>query len=134
MLTTPPGTSEVASTSANVTAGSGRSYDETTTAVLPVTITGATTLTSPSSEDSCGASTATTPVGSGVERLKNGPGDRVGVADHLGDLVGPAGVPDQPVDRRVDAPCSALAAVRPSAARDRVDELGRRSSIISATR
>ena len=36
-------------------------------------ITGATTPTSPSSEDSCGASTATTPVGSGVERLKNGP-------------------------------------------------------------
>src|SRR4051794_41520108 len=73
MLTTPPGTSEVARTSANVTAGSGRSYDDTTTTVLPVTIAGATTLTRPSSEDSCGASTATTPVGSGVERLKNGP-------------------------------------------------------------
>ena len=73
MLTTPPGTSEVASTSENVTAGSGRSYDDTTTTVLPVTIAGATTLTSPSSDDSCGARTATTPVGSGVERLKNGP-------------------------------------------------------------
>ena len=34
------------------TAGSGRSYDDTTTTVLPVTITGATALTSPSSEDS----------------------------------------------------------------------------------
>ncbi len=73
MLTTPPGTSEVASTSLNVTAGSGRAYDDTTTQVLPETITGATTEISPSSEDSCGARTATTPVGSGVDRLKNGP-------------------------------------------------------------
>ena len=40
------------------------------TAVFPLTITGATTLTRPSNDDSCGASTATTPVGSGVERLK----------------------------------------------------------------
>src|SRR5262249_41002185 len=72
-FTTPPRTSEVASTSENVTAGSGRSYDDTTTQVLPETITGATTETRPSSEDSCGASTATTPVGSGVDRLKNGP-------------------------------------------------------------
>src|SRR3954453_3282536 len=70
MLTTPPGTSEVASTSLNVTAGSGRAYDETTTQLLPDTRTGATTETGPSSEDPCGASTATTPVGSGVERLK----------------------------------------------------------------
>jgi hypothetical protein len=40
--------------------------------VLPVTTTGATTLTSPSSDDRCGASTATTPVGSGTEKLKYG--------------------------------------------------------------
>ena len=71
-LTTPPGTSEVASTSENVIAGSGRSWDEATTQVLPVTMTGATTLTSPSSEDCCGARTPTTPVGSGSEKLKNG--------------------------------------------------------------
>ena len=38
-----------------------------------MTTTGATALTSPSSDDACGASTATTPVGSGVDRLKNGP-------------------------------------------------------------
>ena len=42
-------------------------------AVLPVTITGATTQTRPSRTTPAGASTATTPVGSGVERLKNGP-------------------------------------------------------------
>src|SRR5262245_21051311 len=73
MFTTPAGTSEVASTSANVIAGSGRSADAATTTVLPLITTGATTLSSPSRLDSWGASTATTPVGSGVDRLKNGP-------------------------------------------------------------
>ena len=53
-------------------AGSGRVAEVATTHVLPVTITGATTLTRPSSEDCCGASTATTPVGSGSEKLKYG--------------------------------------------------------------
>ena len=72
-LTTPPGTSEVASTSDSVTAGSGRFSLASTTTVLPVTITGATTDTSPSSDESCGASTATTPVGSGTEKSKYGP-------------------------------------------------------------
>ena len=71
-LTTPPGTSEVASTSERVMAGTGRAAEEATTTVLPVTITGATTLTRPSSEDACGATTATTPVGSGSEKLKYG--------------------------------------------------------------
>src|SRR5690606_4191098 len=72
MLTTPPGRSDVASTSARVIAGSGVRSAATTTQVLPVTITGATTETSPSS-GSAGATTATTPVGSGVDRLKYGP-------------------------------------------------------------
>jgi hypothetical protein len=35
-------------------------------------MTGAITETRPSSEDRCGAITATTPVGSGSEKLKNG--------------------------------------------------------------
>jgi hypothetical protein len=38
--------------------------------VLPLTMTGASTLTSPSSDESCGASTATTPVGTGSEKSK----------------------------------------------------------------
>jgi hypothetical protein len=54
-------------------AGSGRSSELTTTAVLPAASTGATTLTSPSSELRCGARTATTPVGSGTENPKYGP-------------------------------------------------------------
>ena len=48
-------------------ASSGRSSLVRTTAVFPETITGATTETSPSSDDAWGASTATTPVGSGAE-------------------------------------------------------------------
>ncbi len=71
-FTTPPGRSEVASTSARVMDGSGASSDATTTQVLPVTITGAITETRPRSGLD-GAITATTPVGSGVDRLKYGP-------------------------------------------------------------
>ena len=70
MLTTPPGTSEVARHSARVIAGSGRSSLVSTTAVLPDTMTGATTDTSPSRLEPCGASTATTPVASGAEMSK----------------------------------------------------------------
>src|SRR5689334_12445260 len=73
MFTTPPGRSDVASTSASVIAGSGRSSLASTTTVLPVTMAGATTLTSPSKADSGGATTVTTPVGSGADRLKYGP-------------------------------------------------------------
>src|SRR5262249_5413583 len=73
MLTTPDGTSEVASTSASTTAGSGRAYDATTTAVHPVAITGASTLVSPNRLDSAGATTPTTPVGSGTVNEKYGP-------------------------------------------------------------
>ena len=72
-FTTPAGTSEVASTSVSVTAGSGRRSLATTTAALPVAITGASTLTSPSRLDRAGATTATTPVGSGTLKLKYGP-------------------------------------------------------------
>ena len=72
-LTTPPGTSEVASTSARLTAASTAGPLTASTAVLPVAMTGASTLTSPSSPASGGASTATTPVGSGTLRLKYGP-------------------------------------------------------------
>ena len=63
----------MARTSVSDTAGSGRSCEATTTAVFPVASTGATTETRPSREESCGASTATTPVGSGSEKVKYGP-------------------------------------------------------------
>jgi hypothetical protein len=72
-LTTPPGTSEVASTSASSTAASGWVWDATTTVVLPPTIAGATRETSPRSGGSSGARIPTTPVGSGTVKLKYGP-------------------------------------------------------------
>src|SRR5690606_33724556 len=67
------GTSLVAHTSASVTAGSGARSEASTTHVLPLTTTGATTLTRPSRLESWGATTATTPTGSGTEKSKNGP-------------------------------------------------------------
>src|ERR1700750_3472181 len=78
-LTPPPGTSEVASTSDSDTAGRGLRSLATATTVLPLTTAGATTETKPSRLDACGAITATTPVGSGSEKLKYGPA--TGVAD-----------------------------------------------------
>ena len=66
-LTAPAGTSEVASTSAKVTATHASGCAATTTAAFPVAITGASTETRPSSGDPVGASTPTTPVGSGAE-------------------------------------------------------------------
>src|SRR5262249_59687658 len=72
-LTTPAGRSEVASTSARVIAGSGRSCAASTTQVFPPAITGATTDTRPSSAESCGATMPITPDGSGSEKLKYGP-------------------------------------------------------------
>src|SRR6185437_8044746 len=45
----------------------------TTTTVLPATSAGATALTKPRRLESCGATIATMPVGSGTEMLKYGP-------------------------------------------------------------
>src|SRR5215207_602535 len=72
MLTTPPGTSDVASTSLRLTAGSGRVSDVIRTTVLPLTSGGARRLTSPSSDEVSGATTPTTPVASGMVKLKYG--------------------------------------------------------------
>src|SRR5262249_58497436 len=89
MFTTPGGTSEVASTSARVTAGSGTGSLATTTAALPVAITGASTLTSPNSPGAAGAITATTPGGSGPLEVKDGPPPRVAGPGTPGALAGP---------------------------------------------
>src|SRR5581483_5534336 len=73
MLTTPPGTSLVASASASSIAASGCVSDASATTALPPTSAGATRETSPSSGGSSGATTPTTPVGSGTVKLKYGP-------------------------------------------------------------
>src|SRR5216683_7833474 len=72
-LTTPAGRSLVASTSANVSAGSGLTSGARTTSALPPHSAGATRLTSPTSAGSSGATVPTTPVGSGIVKLKYGP-------------------------------------------------------------
>src|SRR6187402_2236281 len=69
-LTTPPGRSLVAMISENVNAGSGFVPDAITTAAFPDRMTGATNDTIATSEGSSGQTTTTTPVGSGVVKLK----------------------------------------------------------------
>jgi hypothetical protein len=56
-----------------VIAGIGAEGLGITTTELPIMIMGAITLASPKKLLSCGATAATTPVGSGMEKLKNGP-------------------------------------------------------------
>ena len=65
----------MAKTSARLIELSGCCSLAITTTVLPLTIAGATTLTRPRSDAPLpwGATIATTPVGSGTERLKYGP-------------------------------------------------------------
>src|SRR5215212_2661512 len=129
-LTTPPGTSEVASTSDSVTAGSGRASDATTTHELPVATTGASTLTSPSSADSCGASTATTPVGSGTEKSKYGPATGFAVPRTAVTL---SAQPAYQTQRSIAASTSDSAPVAPESASSAAN-CARRPSISSATR
>ena len=101
-LSTPPGTSETPATSPRSSGRSGQRRETSTTAVLPAASTGATSRISPRTSGSSGASTATTPVGSGVENDRCGPGDRVDAAHHGRELVGPARVVDEQVDGRAE--------------------------------
>ena len=126
MLTTPPGTSEVASTSASSIAASGCVSEATTTTALPPTIAGASRETRPSErrlvrrEDRRRRRSAP-----GTVKLKYGPATGFDAAEHLRELVGPARVPDHAVDRALD--------LRRAAARARANS-ARRASIISAIR
>src|ERR1700744_5220799 len=69
-FTTPPGKSLVAKISAKVAAGNGYFSEGITITVLPLRMTGATRETKASNDGSSGASTTTTPIGSGVVKLK----------------------------------------------------------------
>ena len=90
--------------------------------------------TRPSSDDSCGARTATTPVGSGVRQVEVRPGDGVGVAGHLRHLVGPAGVPDPAGRSRSRRPSRPADGSGPRPRSTSSTNCDRRSSISSATR
>ena len=101
--------------------------------MLPLTIAGAMTDTSPSSGLSCGARTATTPVGSGTEKLKYGPA--TGLAPPRTWAI----LSDQPAyqtQRSTAASTSASAAVcdSPVARRTSSANCARRPSSTSATR
>src|SRR5882724_4228844 len=72
-LTTPPGTSLVAIASASSIAARGCVSEASATTALPPVRTGASRDTRPRSGGSSGATTATTPVGSGIVKLKYGP-------------------------------------------------------------
>src|SRR5438067_12368681 len=69
-LITPGGRSLVAMISEKVSAASGFAVETSTTAQLPLKITGMTSETNASSGGSSGQITTTTPVGSGVVKLK----------------------------------------------------------------
>ena len=105
----------------------------TTTQVLPETTIGATTLTSPSSEDDCGARAATTPVGSGAEMSKYGPATGFSPPRTWASLsVQPAYQTQRSIAAATVA--RARAAVRPSAADTSSTNWSNRPSITSATR
>ena len=91
-----------------MTAGSGRFSEVIRTTVLPATSGGARRLTSPSSDEVSGATIPTTPVGSGIVKLKYEAATGLDGTQHLGDLVGPAGVPDPAIDGAVDERAGAV--------------------------
>ena len=73
MLSTPAGESAVAVISPSRIDGVGRSSLAITTTVLPTAMGAKTAFTNPSSDESCAATTPTTPLGTGTEKLKKGP-------------------------------------------------------------
>src|SRR6266404_3838963 len=72
ILTTPAGRSLVARISEKASAGSGNLSEAIMTAALPLKITAEVSATNGNSGGSSGATTTTTPVGSGVVKLKCG--------------------------------------------------------------
>ncbi len=102
MLTTPPGTSEVASASANSIAASGCCSEATTTAALPPTIAGASLRDEPLERGLVGREDPDDAGRLRDREVEVRPGDRVRPAEHLRELVRPARVPDHAIDRGVD--------------------------------
>ena len=102
MLTAPPGRSEVASASASSTAASGWLSEATATTVLPPTSGGRIRETSPPSAGSGGREHRDHAGGLRHREVEVRPGDRIGAADDLRELVREARVPDDTVDRGFD--------------------------------
>ena len=102
------------------------SREAMSTTVLPATSGGASRLTSPSSDEVSGRDDADDAGRLGDREVEVRRGDRVGRAEDLGDLVGPAGVPDPAVDGAVDdgARARPRAAPRPPRPRRRTGRAG----------
>ena len=132
-FTAPPGTSEVASTSARVIAGSGPSRSRGGPRVFPVTSTGASTLTRPEERGGLRRQDADDAGRLGHAEVEERAGDRIGGPDDLGQLVRPAGIPDPAVDGGIDAR-RGLVVGNPSLAATSSANWARRPSSISATR
>src|SRR5258705_8531523 len=133
MLTTPPGTSDVARTSLSVIAGSGRVWEVRITTALPATSAGATRETRPSSDEVSGATIPTTPVGSGIVKLKYGAATGFDEPRTWAILSAqPAYQTQRSMARSTASP--ALGARKPSAVATSATNWSRRPSISSATR
>ena len=126
-LTTPPGRSDVAIASASSIAASGRVSDATTTTVLPPTIAGAIRETRPEQRRLLGREDGDDAGRLGHREVEVRPGDGIGAAEHLRQLVGPAGVPDDPVDRALDL-ARGRSRLAPRSARARLHHLGERGT------
>src|SRR5665213_3640004 len=114
MLNTPGGKSDVALISPSRSAGVGRCSLATTTTVFPAQIGASTLFTSPSSDEHWGASTPTTPLGVGSEKLKKGPATGLAPPSTWAILsVHPAYQTTRSIDR--DTTASASASPIPSA-------------------
>ena len=100
-FTTPPGTSDVASTSVRVTAGIGRRSSATTTTVLATAMRRRDHRHEPEQRRVVRRDDADDAGRLGHREVEVGTGDGVGRPGDLGDLVGPSRVPDPPVDGRV---------------------------------
>src|SRR5665213_57157 len=73
ILSTPAGKSDDDVISPNNTPGVGRRSLARATTVLPTHSGAKTASTNPSRDESCAHTTPTTPLGTGIEKLKNGP-------------------------------------------------------------
>src|SRR5262252_2926632 len=125
--------SSAANTRLTLPAASRADSLATTTAVLPVAITGASTLTRPSRPEAAGASTATTPVGSGTLKLKYGPATGLAAPVTWATL---SGQPAYQTHRSIASAtvCSASARETPSFATDSSANCAARPWSSSATR
>ena len=129
-FTTPPGTSEVASTSPSETAGSGDASLARTTAVFPDTTAGASRETRPRSAWPGGATIPTTPVGSGIVKLKYGPATGL-VAPRSWPIL--SAHPAYQTQRSIEASTPLRGSFAPASASS-ASNWDRRPSISSATR